>query len=537
MTTPDNSDDIPVLTDEVLTDEVLTDEVLAERAVWRLSRNGMIGGVTVAAALGLQEFVAGLSGVLPSLMGGSATWVIDVAPAGLVEWAISNLENWTKRVLVIGIAAVLVLAGILTSALGRTARWSVIGVVALLGSLATAAGDPTLLASLTSGAIAASVAFGTDTFLRRSAARVTTDPALSSAGGSRRAFLLTVGAVAGLAVLAAAGGRTLFERARRGLARRDDVVLPDVIETVDPVTAVHEFDVEGLEPVVTPNERFFKVDIAPLNPPVIDLTDWTLTLTGMVDREVVLTYDDLLAMDQVEKYVTLSCVSNKVGGRLVGNAVWQGIPLRHILELAGVDPRTEQVAARGADGFSVGFPLASVYDRDTLLAIGMNGEPLPYAHGFPARLVVPGHYGFVSAAKWVEKIEMTTWDGHDAYWVRIGWAKYAEVETQSRIDAPRDRTTFAAGPRQVAGVAWAPHRGISRVEVRIDDGPWTDAEVSEPLSSAAWVQWQIPWDAPVGEHTISVRATDGTGTTQTAQERPPVPNGATGRHTVRVSAE
>jgi hypothetical protein len=172
-----------------------------------------------------------------------------------------------------------------------------------------------------------------------------------------------------------------------------------------------------------------------------------------------------------------------------------------------------------------------------LLAIGMNGEPLPYTNGFPARLVVPGYFGFVSAAKWVEHIDVTTWDDHDSYWVRLGWAKHAPVETQSRIDAPRDRMSFPAGQRMIAGVAWAPFLGISRVEVRVDDGPWIDAELSEPLGAATWVQWRTPWDASPGEHTISVRATDGDGVTQTATERRPVPSGATGHHTIQVRAE
>jgi hypothetical protein len=233
----------------------------------------------------------------------------------------------------------------------------------------------------------------------------------------------------------------------------------------------------------------------------------------------------------------LACVSNKVGGRLVGNARWLGVPMSRLLEMVGADPRAEQVAAFGADGFSTGFPLAAVYDRESMLAIGMNGEPLPYKNGFPARLVIPGYYGFVSAAKWVERIELTTWDDHDAYWVRLGWDKHAPIETQSRIDSPRTGVTFAAGERMIAGVAWAPFLGITKVEVSIDDGPWIGAELSEPLGKATWRQWRTPWDATPGDHTIRVRATDGTGATQTDVERRPVPSGATGHHTVTVTAE
>jgi len=492
-------------------------------------RCAAIGAVSVAAGLAAQELVAGLIPALPSLMAGAAEWVIAVAPAGLVDWSISTLEYWTKPTLIIGVTAVLVIAGVAVSMLGRMARYGAFAGVGLLGAFATAHGGAALWASATSALIAAAVGIVTDDRLRQSLS----PPHVAT----RRAFVLSIGAVAVVAVCGALIGRQLIERSIRRLARRDDVVLPDPISRVQPVTIVHEFDIEGLDPIVTPNDRFFTVDITALNPPEIDLSDWTLTIGGMVDRELTLRYEDLLDMELVEQYATLACVSNKVGGRLVGHAVWRGIPFSRILEMAGAQPTAEQVAATGADGFSTGFPLAAVYDRETILAIGMNGEPLPYRHGFPARLVVPGYFGFVSAAKWLERIELTTWDAHDSYWAKLGWAKYAPVETQSRIDAPRDNTTFRPGPRMIAGVAWAPFLGITRVDVSIDDGPWVAAELSEPLGAASWVQWRLPWDPPAGEHTISVRATDGAGITQTASQRPPIPDGATGHHTVRVSVE
>lgn len=500
-------------------------------AIGRSAVRTMATGVAaVAAALGAQELVAGVTTVLPSLMEGTASWVIDVAPADVVEWAISTLDAWTKRSLIIGIAAVLLLAGIVTSFLPPIARRAVFTIVGLIGALVTASGAAGLPASALSASVAVTVGIAVDTRLRRTAATAPHDP-------SRRTFVTAVATVSAFAVAAAAGGRFLIDQTRRRLARRDDVVLPASVDPVEPVGAANEFDVEGLEPVVTPNDRFFRVDIGALGVPEVDLSTWTLTVSGMVERELTLDYGDLLEMDLVERYATLACVSNKVGGRLVGHAAWLGVPLSRILEMAGVSPAAEQVAARGVDGFSTGFPLAAVYDRDSLLAIGMNGEPLPYTNGFPARLVVPGYYGFVSAAKWVEHIDVTTWDDHDSYWVRLGWAKHAPVETQSRIDAPRDRMSFPAGQRMIAGVAWAPFLGISRVEVRVDGGPWIEAELSEPLGDASWVQWRTPWNATPGEHTISVRATDGDGVTQTASERPPVPSGATGHHTIQVRAE
>lgn len=495
-----------------------------------LGRDTLIGGVAAAVALGAQELAAGVTRTLPSLMSGAATWIIDAAPAGMAEWAIRTLEKHTRSVLIVGVATVLVVTAMFTAELPRWIRRTLFVVVGVLGALATAHGETeTFWPSLANGLLAAAVGIGTDTWFRR--------PRTARYDGSRRAFLGTVGMLGAVAVAAAVGGRQLLERARKSLGRRDEVVLPEAVSTVAPVTPAQDFVIEGLEPIITPTERHFRVDIDALNPPEIDLTNWTLTIGGMVDREVTLTYADLLDMDHVEKYATLACVSNKVGGRLVGNSVWLGVPLPEILELAGVDPRAEQVAAHAVDGFSTGFPLAAAYDRDTLLAIGHNGEPLTYEHGFPARLIVPGYYGFVSAAKWIQRIELTTWDDHDSYWVQMGWAKHAPVETQSRIDAPRDGLSFAAGPRMVAGVAWAPFLQISKVEVKIDDTDWVEAELSEPLSRHAWRQWRIPWVAVPGQHTISVRATDGNGVTQTSELRPAVPSGATGYHTITVQVE
>jgi DMSO/TMAO reductase YedYZ molybdopterin-dependent catalytic subunit len=489
----------------------------------------VVGVAAVAAALGAQELAAGVSRPLPSLVEGAAVWAVDIAPAAVVEWAIGSLESWTKRILIISVAGVLVMGGVVASFLPVSTRRLVYGVVGVIGALATANGPPGLFPSLISATIAAGAGIAVDGWLRGRVGPLAHDE-------SRRALVTTAAALTVVSIATAAGGRYLIGWTRRRLARREDVVLPAALLATDPVTAEQEFDIEGLEPVVTPNDRFFRIDINALSVPEVDLTNWRLTVSGLVDRELRLEYADLLSMNLIEQYTTIACVSNKVGGRLAGNAAWLGIPLSEILDRAGVQREAEQVAAIGTDDFSTGFPLAAAYDRDSLLAIGMNGEPLPHGHGFPARLVVPGYYGFVSAAKWLERIEVTTWDDHDSYWVQRGWAKHAPVKTQSRIDAPRDGTSFPAGRRMIAGVAWAPHLGISRVEVSIDDDPWMDAELSEPLGAATWVQWRVPWDAPPGEHRISVRATDGEGVTQTDVERPPVPSGATGHHTIRVRA-
>jgi hypothetical protein len=284
---------------------------------------------------------------------------------------------------------------------------------------------------------------------------------------------------------------------------------------------------------VTSNGDFYRIDTA-LVTPQVDAGGWRLGLSGLVDRPFDLTYDELLRMDSVETPVTISCVSNEVGGDLVGNAVWQGVPLAALLDRAGVSPDAEQVVGRSVDGFTAGFPLADALDgRTALVAYAMNGEPLPAAHGYPARLVVAGLYGYVSATKWLREIELTTWDAFDGYWVPRGWSKTGPIKTQSRIDVPSG--DVRSGDVVVAGVAWAPGSGIEQVEVQVDDGPWLEAELGPVANDETWRTWRLHWDASEGRHRLRVRATDGAGVIQTADEQPPAPDGATGWHTRTVS--
>jgi DMSO/TMAO reductase YedYZ molybdopterin-dependent catalytic subunit len=312
------------------------------------------------------------------------------------------------------------------------------------------------------------------------------------------------------------------------------VALPVPVErTPVPPELLGPPPVPGQTAYLPPTADFYRIDTALVSPRV-DARRWRLRVSGLVDRPFELTFDQLLALPMVERPVTLSCVSNEVGGDLVGNAVWLGVPLADLLERAGVQPGAEQVVGESVDGFTAGFPVAAALDgRDALVAVGMNGEPLPVRHGYPARLVVEGLYGYVSATKWLQEIRLNRWSDEQGYWVPRGWAREAPVKTQSRIDVP-GRGDVRAGTVAVAGVAWAPGRGISAVEVSVD-GVWRPARLLPTASDATWVQWVMEWDAAPGQYLLRVRATDGTGEVQTGETARPDPDGATGWHARSVT--
>jgi DMSO/TMAO reductase YedYZ molybdopterin-dependent catalytic subunit len=358
---------------------------------------------------------------------------------------------------------------------------------------------------------------------------------------SRRSFLNWAGAAGVASVGAVAASRAVQSRSAVSTAR-DEVVLGEAAESeVADVLAEAELgelaSTPGLSPLVTANDDFYLIDTA-LVKPRVDPETWSMSIHGMVDQELTFTYQELLDRAETVAPVTLSCVSNEVGGDLVGNAVWQGVPLVELLDEAGVHPEATQVASRSVDGWSCGFPTEVLNDgRTALVAVGMNGEPLPVEHGFPARLVVSGLYGYVSATKWLRDIELTTLEGFNGYWVPRGWSKLGPVKTQSRIDTPqRGERVTADTPVAIAGVAWAPDTGITKVEVQVDDGEWQEAELGESLGPDAWRQWFLPWTPPEGGHTIKVRATDESGYTQTQDRAQPAPDGATGWHQINVQA-
>lgn len=306
-----------------------------------------------------------------------------------------------------------------------------------------------------------------------------------------------------------------------------------VAETTTTVAPVEEFNPET--PYLTPNERFFRIDT--WGNESTDFVDtWSLAINGMVDKPLRFTLAELQAMPQVEHEAVISCVSNYVGGGLVGNARWGGIPLDVLLHEAGVQPGAEQVFCTGIDDFTCGFPVETVFDgRHAMLALTMNGEPLPLIHGYPARLIVPGLYGYVSAAKWITEIRLNRWADAVGGWVTVGWSKEAPVKTQCRIDLPRQGRELAAGPTYITGAAWAPPVGVARVEVMVDGGPWMDAELDERGNVETWKLWRVAWTATPGTHVIRARATDLNGVTQTEETSTPAPSGATGYPTRGVT--
>jgi DMSO/TMAO reductase YedYZ molybdopterin-dependent catalytic subunit len=339
---------------------------------------------------------------------------------------------------------------------------------------------------------------------------------------------MTVGAVAaGAAAVSYFGGRLLTERSSVAAAVKS-LHLPAPTHPAPPVPAGSDLRIPGLGPFVTPNSAFYRVDTAIVLPQVPP-SSWQLRIHGMVSREITLTFDQLLKRPLIEDYITLCCVSNPVGGPYIGNARWLGASLGALLREAGIRAGADQLYCTSADGFTSGTPVQTAMDgRDALLAIGMNGKPLPTAHGFPVRTVVPGLYGYVSACKWITDIEVTTYAANTAYWSDRGWSRQAPIKTESRIDVPRPLSQVQAGRIAVAGVAWAPAKGIAKVEVNVDNGPWQQATLAAADGIHTWRQWMWAWDAKPGLHNLQVRATDNSGATQTSKRAYPVPNGASG---------
>ncbi|MEV6832499.1 molybdopterin-dependent oxidoreductase [Amycolatopsis sp. NPDC051102] len=496
----------------------------------------LIGLLALAAALGVGHLVAGFVGYTASPFIAVANYVIDHSPTAIVKWAERTLGTWDKPVLKLGLAVVLVLFALLAGQLSRRTPRAGQVLVFLLGAAGIAAvyarsdlGQISLLAPV--AALVAGLAVFS--WLHRLALP---PDAVHDRGFDRRKFLRAgVGVVAGSGVAAVVGQVAGTSADAEDSRAAVGPLVP--ARTAPPLPADADFAKLGSPPFITPSADFYRIDTA-LVVPQLRTEDWSLKIHGMVDREVTFSYADIRNRPLVERRVTLTCVSNEVGGPLISNATWLGVDLVDLLDEAGVQAGAQQMFATSVDGWTCGTPVEVALDRTrgAMLAIGMNGQPLPVEHGFPARIVIPGLYGYVSATKWVQSLEFTRWDDRQAYWLSRGWAEQAPIKTESRIDTPRGFSSVTAGKVRLAGTAWAQHTGIAKVEVRLDQGEWREATLSTEVSKDTWRMWWIELDVPKGTHQASVRATDQDGYTQTENRADPVPDGATGWHSVTLDA-
>jgi DMSO/TMAO reductase YedYZ molybdopterin-dependent catalytic subunit len=503
-------------------------------------RSSWAGAAGVAVALGLTELFAGLSSSIPSAISAIGAVIVDITPGWLESFAISTFGTADKAVLAVGIVVVALLFGWF---LGRASVRSPIPIVlgfamfaglGIAAQLAEAGSSSAIVVATTLIAAGAGllVWYGIKEWTAPRDEAITDGDTPSI---DRRRLLLAVGAAATVSIVTLSIGRAkIRSRAEAQIAALE---LPEPVEVAADPTAENDFGLSLVPPIVVSNLTFYRIDSA-LVVPTVDPDEWTLTVKGLVDSEVTLTYQDLMDLPLIERYATLACVSNEVGDRLVGNALWTGVKLTDVLDLAGVQAGADQLASRSVDGWSAGFPTELAYDgREPLIAVGMNREVLPANHGFPARLIVPGLYGYVSATKWLTEIELTTWDAFDGYWIPRGWSKEGPIKTQSRVDRPKNGNHIGLGTFTFGGVAWAPTLGIERVEVQIDEDPWFETELTAPLTKNSWVQWSFETEVvESGPHTIRVRATDGTGETQPGDRVSPKPDGAEGWHMIRFVA-
>jgi DMSO/TMAO reductase YedYZ molybdopterin-dependent catalytic subunit len=497
------------------------------------------GVLAYALALAVGELIGGwlTRAGAPLVAVGQA--LIDTAPEGPRKFAIDLFGTSDKPALVWGIAGITVVVGAVLGLLGRKRWWlpyAGLVVLAAGGTWATAnqtrAGlvsmVPSVVGALAGGCVLWLLVGGS--FAAEPEASTSSAAPLSA---SRRSFLVAAGATVAVGVAAVAIGRQLASRASASASRAMTALRPVRAPLPPPPSGVN-LAVDGITPFMTSNADFYRIDTN-LIAPQVAAEGYELAIKGLVDNARTFTYDDLADRAVNEYDITLTCVSNEVGGRLAGNARWQGFLLRDLLDEVGVRDGATQIVGHSVDGWTCGYPVEAAYDRNAIVALGMNGEPLPIEHGFPVRLVTPGIYGFLSACKWLTEIEMTTYD-FVPYWVKRGWGGKAPIQTFSRIDVPKGLARVPAGPVAVGGVAWAQTRGIEKVEVQVDGEPWQAATLADELNLDTWRQWWFAWNATPGSHRLQVRATDKSGDTQTDVRDPPIPTGATGWHSIQVVA-
>ncbi|MFE4230425.1 molybdopterin-dependent oxidoreductase [Arthrobacter sp. NPDC056886] len=558
-----------------------------ERDLWAAAA----GLVAVGTAVVLGELAASLVSPTVSPVTAVGGAVIDTVPPGVKEWVISVFGTADKVALLVGMALVIAALAALAGVLEVRRRFAgviliaVFGAVGLMAVLSRAdltanaipvpvlvalvgiallrwlvrkllewqpvAGDAPAPETAQPDAPADAQPVVQDAPAAAEPAPAAPQPAVPEApaaaepahatanetGPARRRFLLALGGTAAVAAVAGVLASTLRGATAVVSDVRSKLVLPKPAIPAPPVPAGAEFRLAGLTPLVTPNREFYRIDTA-LRVPLVDPAEWTLKVTGLVEREIELDFATLLAKPLTERHVTIACVSNEVGGDLIGNARWLGWPVRELLAMAGPKAGADMVLSRSTDGWTAGTPLEALTDsRDALLVVGMNGEPLPLEHGFPVRLIVPGLYGYVSATKWVTELKVTRYADDVAYWTPRGWSERGPIKTSSRIDVPRDGSRVTAGTVVFGGVAWDQHTGIGKVELRVNRGDWHQAELAPGISKDTWYQWKLALPLTPGQYEVQVRATALDGVPQVEESAPVAPNGATGFHTVRVDVK
>ncbi len=511
--------------------DVTSEQPVTVRQRRNIGAGALFGVLAAAVAVGVGDLVAvatGQSGA-PELAVGSA--LINLAPVSAKDFAIRTFGTNDKLVLVTAVLAVLAVVAAIAGILALRRAWLGIGIVVAFGVIGMIAAGTAPAATFTSvlPSLAAAIAGALALFLllrgrRRSA----------TAQDGRRAVLKTGVAVAAVAVATVITGRVVLSSSDSVAASRARIRLPRPTSPAQALPAGYQYSIDGLTPFITSPTDFYRVDTA-LALPQVPAERWTLSIHGMADHPLRLSFDDILRMPLVERYITLSCVSNEVGGPYVGTVRWLGVPLANLLRQAGIQRGATQLVSTSVDGMTIGTPTEIVTDgREALLAVAMNGQPLPIEHGFPARLIVPGLFGYASATKWVTDLNLTTM-ATQPYWVRRGYVPVGTVRTGSRIDLPRPFAQLSPGPVTVAGIAFAQHSGISAVQVGVDSGPWQDAELTTSVGIDTWRQWRYRWQATPGTHQLRVRAANGRGELQPETRTPVFPSGATGWESVVVT--
>ena len=514
----------------------------------------LIGVASAIVTMTVAELAAQFVSAASSPLFAVGAFVIDIVPPWVKETAIALFGTGDKVALLVGLGLLVAILAVAIGVLEYWRRpWGVVGLV-IVGVIASTAAATRAGATLNwalptafgvvAGAFVLRVA--TDRLHGWAAASAKSSASDNTAAVqtrtdaatavSRRGFLNVLGISAAAAVVATVVAQGMRAASSAANVVREAITFPKPAVAAPPIPAGAELNIDGLAPVISGNGTFYRIDTA-LQVPLIDAETWKLKVTGMVGNEFELTYRELLDLPLIETVATLACVSNEVGGDLIGNAVWLGYPIRDLLTMAAPKSAADMVLSRSVDGFTAGTPIEALRDknRDAILAVAMNGEALPLAHGFPVRMVVPGLYGYVSATKWLSEMKVTRFEDDFGYWTPRGWSELGPVKTSSRIDTPRNNRSIPPGTTAIAGMAWAQHTGIAGVEVRIDGGPWAEARLADAISIDTWLQWVYEWDATAGDHTIEVRATDKSGFTQSETPVRVDPNGAEGWHTITVN--